>query len=135
MLRALNTKRGRCGQAVVELALILPVLLVVLLGVMEFGIVFMRQNALTNAAREGARKAVLPTVTDGEVTALVTGILTGAGLEEDKIEVSVTNEGETGSPGADVTVSLTYGHQILTGSILGIGTTINLSSNCVMRHE
>ncbi|MEW6173491.1 MAG: TadE family protein [Bacillota bacterium] len=45
------------GQATVELALILPILLLILFGIMEFGRIFSAYLIITNAAREGARQA------------------------------------------------------------------------------
>ena len=47
------------GQAVIELALTLPLLLVVVFGIIDFGFMFQRYEAVTNAAREGARMGVL----------------------------------------------------------------------------
>lgn len=56
------TRRGdrERGQAVIELALTLPLLLVIVLGIFDFGFMFQRYEVVTNAAREGARLAVLP---------------------------------------------------------------------------
>jgi Flp pilus assembly protein TadG len=48
------------GAEFVEMALAFPLLLLVVLGIMDFGIMFQRYEVLTNAAREGARVAVLP---------------------------------------------------------------------------
>lgn len=48
------------GQAVIELALCLPLLLLVVLGIFDFGFMFQRFEVVTNAAREGARVGVLP---------------------------------------------------------------------------
>jgi len=47
------------GQAIIELALTLPLLLMIVLGVFDFGLMFQRFEVVTNAAREGARLAVL----------------------------------------------------------------------------
>jgi hypothetical protein len=47
----------RKGQAMVELALMLPVLLLIIFGITEFGRALYIENTLTNAAREGARMA------------------------------------------------------------------------------
>ena len=47
------------GQAVIELALTLPLLLVVVFGIIDFGFMFQRYESVTNAAREGARLGVL----------------------------------------------------------------------------
>ena len=54
--------RGRSdeGAQLIEFALVLPMLLLVVLGIAEFGFLFQRYEVLTNAAREGARMAVLP---------------------------------------------------------------------------
>jgi len=47
------------GQAVIEMALTLPLLLVVIFGIIDFGFMFQRYEVVTNAAREGARLGVL----------------------------------------------------------------------------
>jgi Flp pilus assembly protein TadG len=47
------------GQAVIELALTLPLLLIVVFGIIDFGFMFQRYEAVTNAAREGARLGAL----------------------------------------------------------------------------
>ena len=51
----------------VEFALVLPMLLLVVLGIAEFGFIFQRYEVVTNAAREGARMAVLPGYTTADV--------------------------------------------------------------------
>ncbi len=55
-------RRGRSedGAQLIEFALVLPMLLLVVLGIAEFGFLFQRYEVVTNAAREGARMAVLP---------------------------------------------------------------------------
>ena len=65
-MATLNTHRRRTerGQAIVELALTLPLLLLVVLGIFDFGLMFQRFEIVTNAAREGARVGVLPDYTD-----------------------------------------------------------------------
>jgi Flp pilus assembly protein TadG len=47
------------GQAIVELALTLPLLLMLVMGIFDFGVMFQRYEIVTNAAREGARIGVL----------------------------------------------------------------------------
>jgi Flp pilus assembly protein TadG len=61
LLRLLR-RAARCdsGAEFVEMALAFPLLLLVVLGIMDFGIMFQRYEVLTNAAREGARIATLP---------------------------------------------------------------------------
>ena len=59
-MAALKTSRhGEQGQAIVEMALTLPLLLLIVLGMFDFGLLFQQFEVVTNAAREGARMAVL----------------------------------------------------------------------------
>ena len=71
--------RRFCGEEaaqLVEFALVLPLLLFVMLGIAEFGFIFQRYEVLTNAAREGARIAVLPGYTAADVQARVASYVT-----------------------------------------------------------
>jgi Flp pilus assembly protein TadG len=61
--------RGRRGQAAVEFALVLPVLLLLIVGVLEFARAWNLHQTLTDAVREGARRALLAHDTDAGVTA------------------------------------------------------------------
>ena len=76
-------KRGERGQAVIELALTMPLLLLIVLGVFDFGLMFQRFEVVANAAREGARVGVLPGYSTGDAAQraldyLAVGGLTGA---------------------------------------------------------
>ena len=64
-------RRLKCdkGAELIEFALVFPLLLLVALGIMDFGLLFQRYQAVTNAAREGARLAVLPDPTVGTAEA------------------------------------------------------------------
>jgi Flp pilus assembly protein TadG len=60
-MASLTTARrsNQRGQAVIELALTLPLLLLVVFGIIDFGFMFQRYESVTNAAREGARLGIL----------------------------------------------------------------------------
>ncbi len=58
-MRGLFFKRDQKGQSLVEFALTLPVLLLLVMGIVQFGIVFNAYITVTSAAREGARLAVV----------------------------------------------------------------------------
>jgi len=64
--------RSQAGAELVEFALVLPILLLVFGGIVDFGLLLQRQQVVTNAAREGARLAVLPGYTGADVQARVT---------------------------------------------------------------
>jgi Flp pilus assembly protein TadG len=67
--------KDRDGQALVEFAIVLPILLLLLLGMMEFGLLLYNQQVITNASREGARFGIVvrpdDRYTEGEIAAVV----------------------------------------------------------------
>ena len=84
-MAALNslTKRVRSerGAELIEFALVFPLLLLLVLGMVDFGFLFQRYEVLTNAAREGARMAVLPgSYTNTDVQARVCSYIQTSGL-------------------------------------------------------
>jgi Flp pilus assembly protein TadG len=84
-MAALNLyRRLACekGAELIEFALVFPLLLLVMVGIMDFGLLFQRYETVTNAAREGARVAVLPGYAQADVQARVTQYLATAGLTE-----------------------------------------------------
>ena len=70
------------GNALIEFAIVLPLMLLILFGMIDFGLFFQRYQVVTNAAREGARIAVLPGYEDDDVALRVTTFLSAAGLTE-----------------------------------------------------
>lgn len=62
--------KRRRGQAIVEFALVLPIFILILVGIMEFGLVFHQYLVVTSASREGARVAALGG-TDADVVTMV----------------------------------------------------------------
>jgi hypothetical protein len=78
--RAFAPWPGESGAELIEFALVLPLLLLVVLGIIDFGFLFQRYEVVTNAAREGARVAILPNYSDADVVARVDQYLTAGGL-------------------------------------------------------
>lgn len=70
----------RCGALTVEMALITPILLTLVFGVMQVGYAFMVQHALQDAARRGCRAAIMPRRTNSAVTSTVSTILQQQGI-------------------------------------------------------
>lgn len=94
-----------------EFALVLPILLAVLFGIVEFGIAFNRAQAVEAAAREGARLASISTTTDADVEARVTDTLAGMPLDGVPM-VSVSPAPCLGRPGEEVTVEVTVAQNV-----------------------
>lgn len=59
------------GQAAVEFALIVPMLLLILLGFFDFGRAFFAYSVVSNAAREGARAGIFTSATDTDISGAV----------------------------------------------------------------
>jgi Flp pilus assembly protein TadG len=84
-------RRGERGQALAEFALVLPLLLVLIAGIIEFGRAWNIKQAVTDAAREGARYAVVVdgvTDTQDEVKAKIEQRLALASIESSTVTFS-----------------------------------------------
>ena len=128
------------GAAAVELAIILPFLVVLVFGMIEFGIMFYDKAVLTNASREGARAGITglgyPEIKQIVLNYCDINLINLDGndaLDPDKIFIS--------KDGSDLTVRLEYRYDLLIGSIYKfyapheviLNTTI--SAETVMRME
>jgi Flp pilus assembly protein TadG len=127
------------GQAVVEFAVILPVLLLVLMAIYQFGQVFVNYMDVTGAGREGARKAAVSR-TAGTCTAvdsLAVAAAKGAAsdLNQSTLNVTVTRTctNNAYAQGSDVAVTASYPYSIsILGLVVSSGT---LTSTTTMRVE
>ena len=126
VMATLNTdrRRGERGQAIVELALTLPLLMLVVLGVFDFGLMFERFEVVTNAAREGARVAVLPLYTTDQAKAHAQNYLTSGGVTGATVTVAqaTTTLPTTLAKNVEVmVVTVTYTHQhVFVGPIISL---------------
>lgn len=68
------------GAELIELAIAMPILFLLVAAIVDMGFLFQRYEVVTNAAREGARVAVLPGYSVADVQARVTSYLTASGL-------------------------------------------------------
>jgi Flp pilus assembly protein TadG len=98
------------GQTLVELALVLPILVVLILGIAQFGVAFNNYVTLTDAARAGARKAAVSRDSGNPSGACVTAVRDARGsLNNANLGVTCTSPWTAGS---DVTVTATYPYSI-----------------------
>jgi Flp pilus assembly protein TadG len=72
--------RSQKGAALLETAITLPLILLVCVGIFEFGRAYQTWQVLTNAAREGARAAIISGTTDADVTTRVRNYMQGGAL-------------------------------------------------------
>jgi Flp pilus assembly protein TadG len=103
----------RRGNAILDAAFVLPVLLALTFGSIEYGYFFFVKHSLQGAAREGARAAIVPDATNPKVTAAVAASLNAAGLNssttqlDSKFVLTLTpSDVTTAATGASVTVQV-----------------------------
>ncbi|MCH8921801.1 MAG: pilus assembly protein [Planctomycetes bacterium] len=125
----------RTGVAAVEFALVAPVFFVLVFGMIEFGRMVMVQQILTNASREGARRAVLDAATNANVTTVVNDYLTSASISGATVTVtpSTPSSAAFGDP-VTVVVSVPFTSVSWMPSPWFLGST-TLSATTVMRRE
>jgi Flp pilus assembly protein TadG len=114
-----HLRRPRRGQALVEFALVLPLLILLLVGVLDFGRAIFAYNSLSNAARSGAREAIVD-----QNPAAIRDAATSEAVGLDPLDVDVTYEVGCATPevGCVVTVEVTHEWHAATpilGTILG----------------
>ena len=155
MRHTCSTRRSRVagerGSALIEAALTIPLILLISVAIFEFGRAFETWQVMTNAAREGARVAVLPSSTTAQVTSRVQDYLKVGLTDSEVAKVSIAVQPGQAIPlSADGTVTasgtrvlLTYpfnfmvlnpvAQLVVNGSTLG--TPITLTTSAVMRNE
>jgi Flp pilus assembly protein TadG len=98
-------QKERRGVAAVEMALLLPVFLTLVLGVLEATRLGTASQVLTNAARDACRVAVLPGSTSDDVQQRVNDVLSEAGITAPTVIPSPSNW-ETAAQGTAITVTI-----------------------------
>lgn len=107
-----HPRKGEDGQSLVEFALVLPIFLLVLFAIVDFGMAFHAWITVTNSAREGARigsvhapsAAIEQRVRDTSDT-----------LDQGNLSVTVSNaDDQGGQPGESVVVDVSYSYSLMT---------------------
>ena len=130
--RIRNIPENEKGQSLVEFALVVPLLLLLVVGIFEFGRAWMTRNVMTGAAREAARIAAVEAPGGGwngsAATTRGNQILTDSGI------ATTVSVADAGSQYGDVTATVSYNFRVLTGLIPGLDN-ITLTSRTTMRRE
>lgn len=148
MKRTLAAPKRHCreGSAIVETALVLPIFLTLILGLVEFGRAMAVSNLLTNCAREGARLATIKGVTAQEVKDTVRAqVQSLVGVSPANNDVTVTVDPYPGNPDPNdepanartrdlCTVQVTLNYSSVAYFVRFLGTS-KLRGQAAMRHE
>ena len=136
--------RNQRGAALLETAITIPLILGVCVGIFEFGRAYQTWQVITNAAREGARVAILAETTDVQVTNAVRNYMESGQLKHfGSAAVSVDRNVPFGANTASrITVTYPFDFKVLnpvmrllnSESTTGEGTTM-MTSTALMRNE
>lgn len=135
----IRRKNGEKGQALAEFALLIPIFLILLFAIVDFGMGFHSWITVTNSAREGARLGAVSATTEK----IEERVRLTANLPKQDINMNVTVTNAQGQPGDSVVVQVDYDYDLITplaglvklvsGNILG--STLTFSSTAEMRLE
>src|SRR3990170_1598575 len=141
MLKLIRARRksGERGQALVEFALLVPIFLLLLFAIIDFGMGFYSWISVTNGAREGARLGVVM----GTEQQIKDQVYQAVSLPNEATKMTVTVTNAQGQPGESVVVKVDYDYDLITplagivsfmsGNV--IGPTLTFSSTAEMRLE
>jgi Flp pilus assembly protein TadG len=131
------------GAALLEAAVTIPLILLISVAIFEFGRAYQTWQVLTNAAREGARIAVITGTTDAEVKSAVTNYMTiGRLANVSANDVSLQRAEPLGSStGSRVTISYPFQFMVLAPVVRlvspssSVGAPLTMSAVAIMRNE
>jgi Flp pilus assembly protein TadG len=101
--------KNQKGQSLVEFAILLPILLLLLMGILEFGIMLNSYLTVNNSAREGARLGIVAG-SNLEISELITNI--SPTLDTDNLIVNITPSEGNRKSGGTLTVEVLYDYQV-----------------------
>jgi Flp pilus assembly protein TadG len=139
--RTARKRRAEAGTSSVEAVIVLPLMLMLIFGIAEFGISFTRWNSLTNAVREGARVGVVfrapcdaePVKTLVETT--VADFANSSGIDPANITTTVTGACDGTGTQLIVDAKVPYNFVALAALAGFAEDGVNLSARTVMRNE
>ena len=130
----LKCVKNRKGQSLVETALVLPIILILLTGIIDFGLLFNNYLMVSNASREGARSAVTGS-TNEQIRAAVNTV--AASLDPDRLTITIFPDLLVDrSTGVAVAVTVKYNYSMVTPIIAAlVPGPFQLKTSTTMRCE
>jgi Flp pilus assembly protein TadG len=138
-----RSRRGDEGQALAEMAIVLPILMLLVFGIIEMSNAWRTFQVVTNSAREGARTAILPGTDVNAIEDRVRRTLEGGGLIFDQANITIECIGANGNPvgtvcsasdqEARIGIGYPFTFQVL--GVLADLVPITITSTTAMRNE
>lgn len=119
-MASITKARKSRGVATVEAALLLPLLLLLTFGVIEYGWMLVKTQQITNATRHAARVAVRADATNAQVQAAAADLMAASGIDQGQYALTLPADVSGVQPGETVTVriSVLYANIQLAGAPL-----------------
>ena len=125
--------KNQKGQALVEFAIILPILLILVMGILQFGMMLNSYLTIENASREGARTGIIGS-SDAEIQNLI--ISTSPSLDPKNLIVSITPTETNRKSGDTLIVKVTYNYNLIVPIISSLfNNVVVLNGQTSMRVE
>src|SRR5690242_7817804 len=140
-MRRLKTERGA---ALLEAAITIPIILLISVGIFEFGRAYQTWQVLTNAAREGARVAVITGTTDADVTTRVRNYMSAGQLPNASTATVTINRAvalTASDTASQITISYPFEFMVLNPVVRLVtptsttGAPITMQAGATMRNE
>ena len=127
---------GESGTALIEFAIVLPLLITILFGTIEFGLLMFNKQVLTNASREGARYGIVSQTdryTNTDIGSVVNNYCAShlVTFGATNTPITTSNADTAASFGDNLSVSVTYNYDFLVMPI----NPITLSAQTIMKYE
>ena len=143
---ALRKGHKRYGASAVEMAIALPLLLLIVFGIIEFGRAIMVHQVLVNSAREATRRAVIPGATDAQVLTSISNYMSSAGITGYTVALAVdgttktldsSSSNITNAPSkSTISIQISVPHnKVSFGIIRLIASNRNFAASAHMRKE
>ncbi len=129
----MKMKKNQKGQALVELAITLPILLLLVMGIAQFGMMLNAYLTIQNSAREGARLGIVGG-SNAEINNLIISI--SSSLSPENLTVNVTPDELNRNSGETLTVSVSYNYHLTVPIISAmLHNVVVLKAQTTMRIE
>ncbi|WDC84543.1 pilus assembly protein [Caloramator sp. mosi_1] len=126
-------EKKKKGQALIEFTIILPILLLIIMGIAEFGIMLNSYLTIQNASREGARQGIMG-ANDYEIYNVVLDSLEN--LDETKVNLTITPSDTNRKSGDELKIKIEYQYDLIIPIIKNIlGGSVILKGETSMRVE
>jgi Flp pilus assembly protein TadG len=133
MIRKFIKLRNRRGQSMVEAAFILPIIILILTGIIDFGLLLNNYLVIVNASREGARFAAVG-YSDNEIGAIIDNATVS--LDQAKLTTTIYPSESVRKKGEEVTVTVQYENSLFTPVISSlVPNPVQIKGRTVMRIE